>query len=79
MKLFVCFLILSSTVFARTSVESFNKALIKNVESDIQKDDERFKKPSASRGPASVETREPVFYENQKVDKNVRQLGRSKW
>ena len=70
--------VMSATTWAKREVD-FNKALLNDVEKEIKKDDEYFKKP-ASRGPASVEVEaERNIQETPKIDKNVRQIGPNKW
>jgi hypothetical protein len=80
MKLLICIsLLVSMSAFAKTKID-FSQALNEDVEQDIKKDDDKFKK-EAARGPASVA---PVEHENAtedtpKIDKNVRQIGPNKW
>lgn len=60
-------------------VKDLNKVLLQDMKKDIQKDDERFKKPH-TRGPASVnEVTDSKITEPQKIDKNVRQIGPNAW
>lgn len=73
----ICFASLSA--FAKSDVQDFNKALIQNVEEEVKQDEDRFRKTSIGRFPASVQEKEPEFYEDQKIDKTVRQTGHSKW
>lgn len=63
------------------SAADFNKALLKDVQKEIKKDDESFK-TRTSRGPASVESEEvrsKDIQEVPKIDKNVRQIGPNNW
>lgn len=61
------------------SPANFNEALLKDVEKEIKKDDESFKKASA-RAPASVEGEyDHPIEETPKIDKNVRQIGPNRW
>lgn len=69
-------LILSFTAFAK---EDFNHAILQDVKTDIQKDEEKFRKVRA-RGPASVIENVPVqIQEPEKIEKNVKQLGHKEW
>jgi hypothetical protein len=79
MKLILCLMVLVSfSTFAKTKID-FSQALNEDVEQDIRKDDEKFKK-EATRGPASVQTeQENPIMEPPKIDKNVRQIGPNKW
>lgn len=79
MKLILCLMVLVSfSTYAKTKID-FSQALNEDVEQDIRKDDEKFKK-EATRGPASVETeQENPIVETPKIDKNVRQIGPNKW
>jgi hypothetical protein len=77
LTLVICFS--SFAAFAKTDVQDFNKALIQNVEKEVKQDEDRFRKTSVGRGPASVQEKEPEFYGDQKIDKTVRQTGHSKW
>ena len=79
MKLILCLMVLVSfSTFAKTKID-FSQALNEDVEQDIRKDDEKFKK-EATRGPASVQTeQENPIMETPKIDKNVRQIGPNKW
>ncbi len=67
----------SFNAFAK-GMKEFNQTLIQKVQEDLGKDEERFKKKEASRGPASVQS-EPEFETTPKIDKNVKQLGPNKW
>lgn len=71
-------LALSLTASAEVQVSDFNKTLLENVEKEIKHDDQKYRKASPGRGPASV-TEESVFHEDQKIDKNQRQIGPNKW
>lgn len=79
MKLILCLLVLVSfSTFAKTKID-FSQALNEDVEQDIRKDDEKFKK-EATRGPASVQPEQATpIVETPKIDKNVRQIGPNKW
>lgn len=69
-------LILSYSAYSK---EDFNKAIQQDVKSDIQKDEEKFRKVRA-RGPASVSENAPVkMQEPDKIEKNVRQIGPNAW
>lgn len=60
--------------WAKTTA-NFNQALTQDLQREIRKDDEKFKK-KALRSPASVETEHaPVIQETPKLDKNIRQIG----
>lgn len=78
------YLIILSTFIAfgpvhAKDVKDLNKVLLQDMKKDIQKDDERFKKPQ-TRGPASVnDVTESKITEPQKIDKNVRQIGPNAW
>lgn len=70
---FICF-----SVEAR-DVKDLNKALLQDMKKEIQKDDDKFRKPQ-TRGPASVqEATDSKITEPQKIDKNVRQIGPNAW
>jgi hypothetical protein len=59
---------------ARTTA-NFIQAINQDVQREIKKDDEKFKK-EALRKPASVESgHQPVIQETPKLDKNIRQIG----
>lgn len=69
-------LILSFTAFAK---EDFNQAILQDVKTDIQKDEEKFRKVRA-RGPASVTENQPVQIQDpEKIEKNVKQIGHKEW
>lgn len=80
-------LILTALIFMSFSgfskeVKNFNKVLIREVQKDIQNEnDQTFrKKNSPMRGPASVsEERTAPPMEETKIDKNVKQLGHKNW
>lgn len=79
MKLILCVtLLMSFSAYSKTKID-FSQALNEDVEQDIKKDDEKFKK-EATRGPASVRPEQDVQIEDTpKIDKNVRQIGPNKW
>lgn len=76
---------MSTAAFAKESVQDFNHLLIKDVQRDIQnQNDDQFKtKESRTRGPASVgvevEARDIKDYNEDKIEKNFKQLGSRKW
>lgn len=74
----IAIVLASSAAWARKDVD-FNKVLLNDVQKDIKKDDEFYKK-RASRGPASVEVEsDRNIQETPKIDKNIRQIGPNKW
>lgn len=82
MKIILCFTILTSVAWAKTPTKiNFTEALMQDVESDIKQDEDKFRaRPFRTRGPASVEeVSAPIPKEENKIDKNVRQIGPSKW
>lgn len=74
-------ILLSSTAWSK-EMKTFNSDLLKNVQKDIQNEnDDQFRKKSVSRGPASVES-EPEgkhIEQEKKIDKTVRQIGNQSW
>ena len=73
MKLILCLtLLMSFGAFAKTKID-FSQALNEDVEKDIRKDDEKFKKDE-TRGPASVDPEAAQVEDTPKIDKNVRQI-----
>lgn len=69
----------SASAWGKTTVINFTQVLTKDLQTDIKKDDEKFK-TERSRGPASVEPEgQSVILEVPKLDKNVRQIGPNKW
>lgn len=74
-------LFLTLNVWSKTKV-NFNEALNEDLETEIRKDDYKYKK-KAFRGPASVEEAEvpePLIKEiPTKVDKKDRQIGPNNW
>jgi hypothetical protein len=77
----ICILALFSiSTFAR-DVKDFNKALINDVQKDINSDNDQALKSRSFRGPASVvEDAHPVEMEENKFEKqNIRQTGSQKW
>lgn len=81
MKLLVVLtLLFPFSTFAKSTVKDFNKALMEKVESDAKDEtNDHFRKSAPGRGPASVPTAEPEFYGNEKIEKNLRQIGTQKW
>lgn len=82
MKTFFIFAILSLSLsaFAKPTAKDFNRSLLDNVKAEIKDENsDQFKKTGITRGPASVKPAGPVFHENEKIDKNVRQLGSKNW
>lgn len=84
----ITFLILwvfTSALVMAKEVKDFNKVLMDGVQKDIRTDnDQSLKtKDSVMRGPASIEKEDtrvrPVIQEDNKIDKNVRQIGSQKW
>ncbi len=76
------FVLVAGLAHAETAeVKKFNDALIKSVEKDLKTDnDAGFKKQGASRAPASVdEGAGDLPKEEQKIEKNFKQLGTNKW
>lgn len=72
---------LSLSTFAR-DVKDFNKALINDVQKDINTDNDQALKSRSFRGPASVEedVSHPIEQEDNKFEKrNIRQTGSQKW
>jgi hypothetical protein len=70
---------LSLTAFAKPTKIDFSQAINEDLEQDIKKDDEKFKK-EAARGPASVSPEvNPRIEDTPKLDKNIRQIGPNKW
>jgi fructose-bisphosphate aldolase class 1 len=68
-------LLFSIGAWAKTAAD-FNKALNDDVQKDIKKDEDKFKK----REPASVETaHENEIQDTPKIDKNLRQIGPNRW
>lgn len=57
---------------------NFTKALTQDVQEEIKRDEDKFRKV-IKRGPASVQEVEPVIEDNPKLDKQVRQIGPNKW
>lgn len=80
-------IVLSVLVFTSVSLASemkdFNKLLIKDVQKDIQnQNDQRFRTKEVTRGPASVgaDIEGSQIEETKKVEKsNFRQIGPNKW
>jgi hypothetical protein len=73
--------LISVSAFAR-DVKDFNKALIADVQKDINTDNDQALKSRTSRGPASVveDVSQPVEQEENKFEKrNIRQTGSQKW
>lgn len=76
------FLLLISLIFAATQVQAkkvksdFGAELLKGVQEDVKKDDSVFKKPAASRAPASIPT---AVEPERPLDKKTNQLGKPAW
>jgi len=67
-----------SFIHAKT-MKDFNQSLMIEVDKEMTKDDEQFKKPSL-RAPASVdEEREYEIKGPSKIDKNIKQIGTNQW
>lgn len=79
MKLILALLLISSSAFAKKTVIDFNHVLNEEIESDIRKDEDKFKATPAERKPASVEPEAIIIEEDPKLDKNVRQIGPRYW
>ncbi len=78
MKLLLVILVLSVSAFGRSNPD-FNQELAADLKSEISKDNEKFKKVPV-RGPASATPVEKVEFEGpDKIEKNVKQLGRPSW
>ena len=77
--LLVLSLFVSASTWGKPTVINFTQVLTEDLQTDIKKDDEKFK-TEQSRGPASVEAEgQSVIQEVPKLDKNVRQIGPNKW
>lgn len=73
-------LFLSFSSFAKEDLNSFQKELLTEVNTEISKDDYRLKTRATGRGPASVEeSHHPKFESVPKIDKSVRQTGHTDW
>lgn len=80
MKLILAFLLIAPQAFAKKTVIDFNHVLNEEIETDIKKDEDKFKQaPAAGRHPASVEPEAIIIEEDRKLDKNVRQIGPRYW
>jgi hypothetical protein len=75
---FIILLSISASFLLAKSPADFNAELLKNVQKEIQKDDEKFRTQRPERRPASVEPIEHAIEEPPKIDK-VRQIGPSNW
>lgn len=69
--------ITASLVSAKT-IENFNHVLTSEVQKDIQKDEDKFKK-EITRKPASVNTIQATEIDEAPKLKNARQIGPNKW
>lgn len=80
MKLIFCLcMLMSVTAFAKPTKIDISQAINEDLEQDIKKDDEKFKK-EAVRAPASVSPEvNPRIEDTPKLDKNIRQIGPNKW
>jgi hypothetical protein len=82
---FLIFWVFTSALVMAKEVKDFNKVLMDGVQKDIRTDnDQSLKtKDSVMRRPASIEKEDtrlrPVIQEDNKIDKNVRQIGSQKW
>lgn len=68
----------SITVFAKTPASSIGAELLKGVKADVKKDDGKFRKPAASRAPASVMEVAPAPVEKT-FERKTNQLGKPVW
>lgn len=76
----VFILAMASNAYAK-EVKDFNKVLIQNMQKDINNQNDYQFKTQAGRAPASVpeaEVDRPIKEDN-KIDKNVRQIGPRDW
>ncbi|HXH76737.1 MAG TPA: hypothetical protein VNJ08_17335 [Bacteriovoracaceae bacterium] len=74
--------ILVTAVWAKSGdVNDFNQILIQKMQKDLQKDnvDEFKKKEASDRKPASVENYEGTEQPEQKINKQLKQIGSPKW
>lgn len=80
MKLLIFLLMTSSFAWSKPTHINFNEALLQDVQTDIRKDEDKFK-AEPNRGPASVEQVEvdPIIKEELKIDKHNRQIGPKNW
>jgi hypothetical protein len=83
---FTLLLVLGSTQVMAKEVKDFNKILIEDVQKDISTDNDQALKTKESirRGPASVESEKAeidpgTVQEENKIDKNFRQIGSKNW
>lgn len=77
---FLALVSVCSVVHAKKEASDFSRVLLENVQADIQNENnDMFRKSSVGRGPASIESSEPSFEQNEKIEKNVKQLGPNKW
>lgn len=83
MKIFVILLFVSSSVFAKDTLNDFNKKLMENFDKDIKSDNDFAVKKDRgpARGPASVapEADPQNITEEKKLDKSIRQTGHRAW
>jgi hypothetical protein len=79
MKKFILIILLSSTHTWSSSVEDLSRKIGEDVNSEIKKDEDKFRKHPA-RFPASVPVVEKIkTQEPSKLDKNIRQIGPNEW
>lgn len=82
MKKLIFFIALSVSLnsWANKSLKEFNETFHREIDREIKKDEDKFKK-SPIRGPASVPdvVERPMMKEPSKIDKNVRQIGPNEW
>ena len=64
------------TAFAKKPAKDFGAELLKDVKAEVKNDEATYKKPAASRAPASIPT--PVA-EEKPLDKKTNQLGKPTW
>lgn len=76
MKLLILSTLLTSLAFAK-GVQDFNGALLKDVQKDIAKDNDSFRRKEPVRRPASVDHRE--IRDESKLEKSIRQIGPRSW
>lgn len=83
MKIFFVMLLASSSVFAKDTLNDFNKKLMENFDKDIKTDNDLSVKKDRgpARGPASVAPEVDLqnVSEEKKIDKNLRQTGHRDW
>jgi|GEM_PF-7131829 len=77
----ILILLLCLPVFSKEMPKDFNQALLNDLNNEVKKDEDQFRKLQPMRGPASVieTSAKPVPVEENKVDKTVRQTGARDW